>query len=238
MELLHSTRSHSWQGTQHYQVTVQQSTQGSEGKHSGSSALNFVVCVLPYTRSSGAACTEPNSLLYQDRWSFCYGLSQLSPDGGFYCWSISPHHSPPQSSTWTPSCSMSSSCPDYKHDIGKTSLSCADFETLQHAQFLRRDAQKCEKRHVAVVDVNNSTSQKQHAYAVCVSKASQASSNESGRICFEQICLSIQELTTTMAWVIPPFVQHWNFVRNIRAVFMVKVLGRLFGTAVCILVKL
>lgn len=89
----------------------------------------FTSCsvILPYTRSFVAACTEPNNLQDQDRWSFCCGLSRLSPDGGFCCWSTSPHHSPPQSLTWTPSYSTLSSWTDYRHKRGKTKSL-----TLQH----------------------------------------------------------------------------------------------------------
>lgn len=95
------------------------------------------------------------------------------------------------------------------------------------------------KSEITVVDVSYSGSQKQHVYAVCISKASQAPSSESEWICFEQKSLFIQELTSTVTWVIPPFLQHWNSVWNsVRAVFMVKVLGRPFGTVVGILVKL
>lgn len=83
--------------------------------------------ILPYTRSFVAACTEPNNLQDQGRWSFCCGLSRLSPDGGFCCWSTSPHHSPPQSLTWTPSYSTLSSWTDYRHKREKTKSL-----TLQH----------------------------------------------------------------------------------------------------------
>ncbi len=180
MELLHSTRSHSWRETKTDQVTVQQSTED----------LLFCVWIVPYTRSSEVACMEPNSLLYQDRWSFCCGLSQLSPDGEFCYWSISPHHSPPQSWTWTLSCSMSSSWTDYKHNIGKMFLLCSSTGTYQTNKLCglqsswekrRLKSEKWPiKSQVAVVDVNYSGSQKQNIYAVCVSKASQAPSNESG----------------------------------------------------------
>lgn len=117
MELLHSTRSHSWQETHTDQIQVHKTLKA---------ALNFLpVFIVPCTRSSVVACMEPNNLQRQGRWSFCCGLSQLSPDGGFCCWSISPHHSPPRSSTWTLSCSMWRSWTDYKHSIGKAHLSCS-----------------------------------------------------------------------------------------------------------------
>lgn len=85
--------------------------------------LNIDLCfTVPYTRSSAAACRVPNNHQYQGRWSFCCGLSQLSPDGGFCCWSTSLHRSPLQSLTWTLSCSKWRSWKDDKCNIGKEQI--------------------------------------------------------------------------------------------------------------------
>lgn len=85
---------------------------------------------------------EPDNLRCQGRWSFYCGLSLLSPDGGYCCWSISPHRSPPRSSTWTLSCSMSHSCTGRKHNTKRTHSSRSSADVSGLFNFKRNGAQK------------------------------------------------------------------------------------------------